>query len=116
VVAQHVRENGTSEAVLVLLTRGLLESNRYVTALASATNQWLADEWLSGEHGPMFPGTIRVNPRDPVGAVAEINRWADDSRFVQVAVPLESGSVRRRGLLAGLDGAGRIRLAGHDRE
>ena len=52
------------------------------TALARATNDWLAAEWLDRE--PRLRGSITVAPQDPDGAAAEIERRAADGRFVQV--------------------------------
>jgi uncharacterized protein len=78
-------------AVLVPLTRGLLADPQVGVALDRATNEWLAETWL-GEYNAhdRYRGSIRVSPRSPIDAVAEIARWADHPGFVQVAVPLES--------------------------
>jgi predicted TIM-barrel fold metal-dependent hydrolase len=61
------------------------------SAICSATNRWLAETWLdaAGSKG-RFLGSIRVNPEDPEGAIAEIERWVSNPRMVQVAVPLEA--------------------------
>ena len=77
-----------SRIVLVPLTRGLLPNTDLASAICTATNEWLAEHWLGADE--RFRGSIRVNPTDPVAAVAEIERWADDARYVQVAVPLQS--------------------------
>jgi predicted TIM-barrel fold metal-dependent hydrolase len=73
--------------VLLPLTRGLLPNVDLGSAICAATNAWLADVWLDD---PRRRGSIRVNPSDPDAAIAEIERWADDPRFVQVAVPTQS--------------------------
>lgn len=78
-------------AVLIPYTRGLLPDVTLSSAVCAATNDWLRDTWLSRSDGSgRFLGTIRVDPRDPRAAVAEIERWASDSQMVQIAVPLES--------------------------
>ena len=41
-------------------------------------------------HTGRFLGTIRVNPEDVKGAVAEIERLADHPKMVQVGVPMQS--------------------------
>jgi predicted TIM-barrel fold metal-dependent hydrolase len=78
---------GIELAILVPLTRSLVPNPRHGTEIAAATNEWLAAKWLGEPHG-RFRGSIRVCPTDPRGAVAEIEKWAGDPRFVQVAVPL----------------------------
>jgi predicted TIM-barrel fold metal-dependent hydrolase len=92
VVASHLFEEGSATlAILNPLTRGNLPDYVLNSAICAATNEWLADRWLDGgnEHG-RFRGTIRVNPEDVEGSVAEIKRWADHPRMVQVGVPLQS--------------------------
>ena len=81
-------DNRVDVAVLLPLTRGINMDSAVSTAVCAATNDWLADVWLgsANEHG-RFKGTIRVNPRDPKGAEAEIKRWADHPHMVQVGVP-----------------------------
>lgn len=51
-------------------------------ALMSAVNDHVVDKWLNKE--PRLRGTIYISGEDPVAAVAEIDRLADDKRFVQV--------------------------------
>lgn len=77
-------------AVLLPLTRGLLPNLDLNAAIAAATNQWLAEEWLSTQGDVRLYGSIRVDPRDPDSAVAEIERWSKDPAMVQVAVPMQS--------------------------
>jgi uncharacterized protein len=59
-------------------------------ALARAVNDWLAREWLDRE--PRLRASITLCLRDPAQAVAEIERWAAEPRFVQVLV-LASGDM-----------------------
>ena len=86
-VQDVVEEHGITQVVLLPLTRGLLANVDLASIVCSATNEWLAETWL--DHGP-FKGSIRVNALDPDAAVKEVGRWAGDSRFVQVAVPLQA--------------------------
>ena len=51
-------------------------------ALATAVNDWQAAEWLDPE--PRLRASISVSMENPVAAVAEIKRRANDKRFVQV--------------------------------
>lgn len=91
-MAQHLfAERGFESAVLLPLTRGLIPDADLGTAVCRGTNQWLATTWLDSDAASgRFKGTIRVNAMDPDGAVAEIEQWAADPRFVQVGVPMES--------------------------
>jgi uncharacterized protein len=59
-------------------------------ALARAVNDWLACEWLDRE--PRLRASITLCLRDPAQAVAEIERWAAEPRFVQILV-LASGDM-----------------------
>jgi predicted TIM-barrel fold metal-dependent hydrolase len=52
------------------------------SALASAYNDWLREEWLDKDE--RLYGSIAINGRDPVAAVREIDRVATDPRFRQV--------------------------------
>lgn len=84
------RGRGIHTAILLSLGRGLLPDIDMGNAVCSATNEWLADEWLAPKAGGSVLGSISVNPMDPDAAVAEIERWAGDPRMVQVSVPLQS--------------------------
>jgi predicted TIM-barrel fold metal-dependent hydrolase len=53
-------------------------------ALASAVNDWQIERWCKPE--PRLKGSIVVGQEDAVSAVAEIERRADDDRFVQVNI------------------------------
>jgi uncharacterized protein len=52
------------------------------TALASAYNDWLREEWL--DRDDRLYGTICINGHDPAAAAREIERCATDKRFRQV--------------------------------
>jgi predicted TIM-barrel fold metal-dependent hydrolase len=57
--------------------------------LATAINEWQANEWLSVD--PRYVGSIVVGPRDPLQAANEIKRWGNDPRFVVVYIPSIDG-------------------------
>jgi predicted TIM-barrel fold metal-dependent hydrolase len=87
-VAGAVFEHAGSDiAILIPPTRGMQQDVDLGSAICTAINVWQSERWLADGR---FRGSIRVNPQDPVGAVAEIDRWAADPRFVQVAVPAQS--------------------------
>jgi predicted TIM-barrel fold metal-dependent hydrolase len=52
------------------------------SALASAYNDWLIDNWLSKDE--RFRGQICINANDPAGAAREIDRLGPHPRMVQV--------------------------------
>ena len=90
VARQVLDESGIDHAILVPFTRGMVPDARAACALDSATNEWLAETWLGCGSGDRYRGSIRVSPRSPRAAIREIERWASDARFVQIAVPVES--------------------------
>ncbi len=57
----------------------------FAEALATAVNRWVAAEWLDQDDRLFASATITPHYTD--GAVAEINRIANDRRFVQVLLP-----------------------------
>ena len=57
-------------------------------ALAGAVNDWQAQRWLEPE--PRLRAAIVVASQQPASAVAEIERWAGDPRFVAVYLPVRS--------------------------
>lgn len=84
-------EAGVDYAILLPLTRGLLPDVDLAAAICAATNDWLADTWLSkdNQHG-RFRGTLRVSPSDPAQAVREIERWAGHPHFVQIGITMQA--------------------------
>jgi len=52
--------------------------------MARAANDWLAEEWLSRDS--RLRASIVIPYEDPIASAAEIDRIAQDSRFVQVLV------------------------------
>jgi predicted TIM-barrel fold metal-dependent hydrolase len=55
-------------------------------AMAQALNNWLRAEWLDRDE--RLRASIVVPLADPEGAVTEIERLADDGRFLQVLLPI----------------------------
>jgi predicted TIM-barrel fold metal-dependent hydrolase len=60
----------------------LIMDEHLAAAFASAVNDWLLKEWLEPE--PRLRASIVVTPQNPACAVSEIERRAQDPRFVQV--------------------------------
>jgi predicted TIM-barrel fold metal-dependent hydrolase len=81
---------GVDLAILNPLTRGNIADYLLNSRICAAVNDWLVERWLDGDTTGRFFGTIRVNPEDPRGAVAEIERLAAHPRMVQVGVPMQS--------------------------
>jgi predicted TIM-barrel fold metal-dependent hydrolase len=76
---------GTRFAICNVLYGGpVLYSEDMAAAVCAATNDWLADQWLSKDD--RLRGSIVVPVESPELAVAEIERLAGDPRFVQVMV------------------------------
>ena len=90
-MTDYLRSNGVTSAVLLPTLRGLQPAADQGTAICQAYNRWIADTWLRDEPEQLgYLGTIRINPMDPDGSVAEIERWAGHPRMVQVGVPMEA--------------------------
>ena len=90
-MARHLfDENGADYAILNPLTRGNIADYLLNSRICAAVNDWLLDRWLDPDTSDRFRGTIRVNPEDVKGAVAEIERLADHPKMVQVGVPMQS--------------------------
>jgi predicted TIM-barrel fold metal-dependent hydrolase len=56
--------------------------------LQRAVNSWVRDEWLDKDSRLL--GSIAINPSHTEAAVEEIERAAEDKRFVQVLLPVRS--------------------------
>ena len=81
-VARHLfTEGGASHAILNPLTRGNIADYLLNSRICAAVNDWLLDRWLEPDSTGRFLGTIRVNPEDVKGAVAEIERLAERPHF-----------------------------------
>jgi len=87
-VAGTLRAAGVDRAILSPTTFGYWPNPHQNVAVAKAANQMLAEEWLNAPCGEgLFFGSIRLPMNDVEAALQEIDRWADDSRFVQIVVP-----------------------------
>ena len=82
--SQLLEEYDTDIAILIPLTFTLEGPAEYKAALCRAINDWLAQEWL--DRDPRLRGSVNVPFDSPDLAVAEIERFAHDPRFVQVMV------------------------------
>lgn len=65
---------------------GAMPDAAAAAVIATAFNEWIADVWL--DHEERFRAAAVVTPQDPTAAAAEIERLADDHRFVGVLLPL----------------------------
>lgn len=74
---------GLSGAILNVISGAHGAYDPYMAAaLCSATNRWLATEWLDKD--PRLKASLLVPFQHPEAAVKEIEKYADDKRFVQV--------------------------------
>ena len=90
-VAGHLfTDGGVDFAILNPLARGNIADYLLNSRICAAVNDWLLDRWLEPDSTGRFLGTIRVNPEDVKGAVAEIERLAGHPKMVQVGIPLQS--------------------------
>jgi predicted TIM-barrel fold metal-dependent hydrolase len=88
-LAAHIDRLGAAAAVVSCPYAVDSVQNPYsASTLAAAVNDWLAAEWLDADE--RLRGSIVVPVQQPDLAVAEIERFAGDSRFVQVAVPVRT--------------------------
>jgi predicted TIM-barrel fold metal-dependent hydrolase len=88
VVDRLLRGAGVDYAVLAPTTRGYWANPHQAAAVAHAANTMLFEDWLTApEADGRFLGAIRVALNDTEVALREIDRWADDDRFVQIVVP-----------------------------
>lgn len=91
-VRREVLERGGASAALVNCFYGIesILNPDLAVVLASAVNDWLAQEWLAPE--PRLRAGIVVTPQDPPAAAAEIERLAANPGFVQVFLPVRSAT------------------------
>ena len=83
--AQHLDPNNIACGIMIPLFGGTASRNlEFGAALCSAVNQWQIAEFISQE--PRLRGSIQVPAEDTETAVAEIERHAGNSGFVQVQV------------------------------
>jgi len=82
-VRSHLDPLGLEAAILNVVSGIHAVYDPYLaTALCSATNRWLAEEWFARDK--RLRGSLLVPFQHPEEAVAEIERHAGDKRFVQI--------------------------------
>jgi predicted TIM-barrel fold metal-dependent hydrolase len=87
-LADRLRGAGIDYAVLSPTTFGYWPNPHQAVAVAHAANEMLVKEWLNApEADGRFLGSIRLAMNDVDIALREIDRWANDDRFVQLVVP-----------------------------
>jgi uncharacterized protein len=81
---QHLDANGVEVGNLVALSRGGMEERNldFAAALSQAVNDWQIENWVKPE--PRLRAGIVVPQEDAAFAASEIERRANDRRFVQV--------------------------------
>ena len=84
---QHLDEHNIEKAILTGLfyPTEMQVQPEFATALASAYNRWVVEHWMDKDD--RFRGSICVAAQDPEMAAKEIDRVAQDPRFVQVMLP-----------------------------
>ncbi|MBL6455220.1 amidohydrolase [Belnapia sp. T6] len=83
---QHLDPLGIEYGMLQPLTaRGMDERNPgYAEALSTAVNHWMREDWTARE--PRLKATICVPGEDAAASVREIERWAGQTDFAQIAM------------------------------
>lgn len=83
-IKQLLDPYGIEYAILTgaLLSLNSIANADFAAALASASNDWTAENWLNRD--TRFKGSIIVAPQDPKLAAKEIDRLASNKNFVQV--------------------------------
>jgi hypothetical protein len=82
---QHLDPNNVKFGLMIPLgSAQSLQNTDLSVALCSAMNRWQIAEWASKE--PRIRGSILVPYQDPAASVAEIERWAGDRSFAQIAM------------------------------
>ncbi|WP_081005078.1 amidohydrolase family protein [Rhodococcus rhodochrous] len=88
VAEQHLDPLGIDRGILLtsgVFGLGAVPNAHTAAAIASATNDWLDNEWLQVDE--RFRASIIVAPQDPVAAAAEVRRMADRPGVVQIFMP-----------------------------
>jgi uncharacterized protein len=87
---QLIMEAGSDIAILEP-THGESRLAGATQAYCIATNSWLASHWLDSHNNwhQRWRGSICIAIEDPVGAVAEIEKWAEHPYMVQVLIKAE---------------------------
>lgn len=108
---QHLDRLGVETGMLISLGRGGQEERNldFAAALSNAVNEWQLAAFVEPE--PRLRAGIVVAQDNPEAAVAQIEKWADDDRFVQVIVSTRAaeplGSRKYWPIYAAAEAAGR---------
>ena len=83
---QHLDPLGIETGMLQpLVARGMDERNPgFAEAVSRAVNEWMREEWTAKE--PRLRATIAIPGEDAAASVREIERWAGQGDFVQIAM------------------------------
>jgi predicted TIM-barrel fold metal-dependent hydrolase len=87
----HLDVNGITYGVLTgmwNLSLAMMPQHYLASALATAYNDWVIDEWLERE--PRLRGSVTVAPQLPAAAAREIDRVGAHPSMVQVCLPTPS--------------------------
>lgn len=90
-LAEHVLGGSAAAQVVVLNCLTGFETHRnayFSAAVASAINDWVREEFLARDS--RLRASVVVSAVSPDDAVSEIERVGEDSRFVQVLLPVRS--------------------------
>jgi uncharacterized protein len=82
------RDAARSAVLSCVVLDGVHRNPHYAAAVATAVNDWLRDEWL--DRDPRLRASMVVSTLDIPAAVEEVERLADDPRFVQVLLPVRT--------------------------
>jgi predicted TIM-barrel fold metal-dependent hydrolase len=77
-----------------LLGLGAMPDPRVAAAIASAHNDWMAEQWLAVDD--RYRGALVVAPQDPEAAADEIDRFADRPGIAGVFMPLHGLAMGER--------------------
>ena len=88
---QHLDPNNVKLGMLLPLPgeQGIRNSD-FATAFCAAVNDWQFHNWTSKDD--RLRAAIVVAVEDPIAAAKEIDRWAGNPHFVQVALPARAGA------------------------
>jgi uncharacterized protein len=89
IIEDWIDKHGIDYAVLTgegIIGISSMPNSDIATALSSAYNSWLVEEWLSLDK--RFLGSLHLAIQNPEHAVSEIYKWANHPQIVQVTLPI----------------------------
>jgi predicted TIM-barrel fold metal-dependent hydrolase len=111
VVSELFEQYGITHGILMggdVLGLGSVIDPDAAAVVASAYNDWLADEWLAAD--PRFRAAIVVPAQEPVKAAAEIDRLADRPGWAAIYMPMTNRLMGERHFYPIYEAADRHRL------